>query len=104
MHKRVTSEELAGLLTTITEQLRSTLKITGLTSYASGFSEASIFAAVIAALACALTYRYCVSRIPRSSAVYRARLFLSSRLTVRIPFSVAKWDPRLARGRDNVGI
>lgn len=51
------------------KQLRSTLKIMGLTPYASDFTEASIFTAIIVALACALTYRYCVSRIPRSSGV-----------------------------------
>jgi hypothetical protein len=38
--------------------LRAALKEIGLTAYASGFSEASILAAVIAAFACAITYRY----------------------------------------------
>lgn len=56
--KKVTSGDLDGMLATIPENLRSPLKETGLAAYASGFAEASILAALIAAVACALTFRY----------------------------------------------
>jgi hypothetical protein len=53
--RKVTSGDLAGMLAFAPENLRAALKEIGLTAYASGFSEASILAAVIAAFACALT-------------------------------------------------
>lgn len=56
--KRVTSGDLAGMLAGIPDNLRAPLKETGLVAYSSGFAEASILAALIAALACALTFRY----------------------------------------------
>jgi MFS family permease len=56
--KRVTSGDLDGVLAGAPENLRAALRTTGLTAYSSGFSEASLLAAVIALLACALTYRY----------------------------------------------
>jgi MFS family permease len=56
--KKVTSGDLDGMLASAPESLRAALRTTGLTAYSSGFSEASILAAVIALLACALTFRY----------------------------------------------
>jgi EmrB/QacA subfamily drug resistance transporter len=56
--KKVTSGDLDGMLASAPESLRAVLRTTGLTAYSSGFSEASILAAVIALLACALTLRY----------------------------------------------
>lgn len=56
--KRVTSGDLAGMLMAVPENLRTMLKEAGLTAYSSGFAEASVLAALIAALACGLTYRY----------------------------------------------
>ena len=54
----MTSGDLAGMLASSPENLRADLRTTGLTAYSSGFSEASILAAVMALLACALTFRY----------------------------------------------
>jgi hypothetical protein len=56
--KKVTSGDLDGMLASAPENLRAALRPIGLTAYASGFAAASILAALIAALACALTYRY----------------------------------------------
>jgi EmrB/QacA subfamily drug resistance transporter len=56
--KKVTSGDLDGMLASAPERLRAPLRTTGLTAYSSGFSEASILAALIALLACALTFRY----------------------------------------------
>jgi hypothetical protein len=56
--KKVTSGDLDGMLASAPESLRAALRTTGLTAYSSGFSEASILAAVIALFACALTFRY----------------------------------------------
>jgi EmrB/QacA subfamily drug resistance transporter len=55
---KVISGDLAGMLASAPESVRPALKATGLSAYATGFGEASILAALIAALACALTYRY----------------------------------------------
>jgi hypothetical protein len=56
--KKVTSGDLDGMLASAPDSLRAALRTTGLTAYSSGFSEASILAAVIALFACALTFRY----------------------------------------------
>jgi EmrB/QacA subfamily drug resistance transporter len=56
--KKVTSGDLASMLATVPANLRSSLKQAGLTAYSSGFAEASILAALIAAVACALTFHY----------------------------------------------
>jgi len=56
--KKVTSGDLDGMVASVPQNLRAALRSTGLTAYSSGFGEASILAAVIALLACALTFRY----------------------------------------------
>jgi len=56
--KKVTSGDLDGMVASVPENLRTALRSTGLTAYSSGFSEASVVAAVIALLACTLTLRY----------------------------------------------
>jgi EmrB/QacA subfamily drug resistance transporter len=56
--KKVVSGNLAEALSSSPANAQDALKASGLDAYASGFAEASILAALIAALACALTYRY----------------------------------------------
>jgi MFS family permease len=56
--KKVTSGDLDSMVAAAPESLRPKLRSAGLTAYSSGFSEASMLAAVIALLACALTFRY----------------------------------------------
>jgi hypothetical protein len=56
--KKVTSGNLDGMLASEPENLRAVLRSTGRAAYSFGFAEASILAAAIAALACALAYRY----------------------------------------------
>ena len=56
--KKMISGDLEGVVASAPESLSVALRTTGLTAYSSGFSEASILAAVIALLACALTFHY----------------------------------------------
>jgi hypothetical protein len=56
--KKVTAGDLDSMVAAAPERLRPELRSAGLTAYSSGFSEASILAAVIALLACALAFRY----------------------------------------------
>jgi EmrB/QacA subfamily drug resistance transporter len=56
--RKVTSGDLAGMLESAPEGLRAVLGSAGLKAYALGFGEASLLAALMAAVACALTYRY----------------------------------------------
>jgi EmrB/QacA subfamily drug resistance transporter len=69
--KKVISGDLEGMVASAPESLRVALRTTGLTAYSSGFSEASILAAVIALLACALTFHYV--RFEDTAPVRRAR-------------------------------
>jgi EmrB/QacA subfamily drug resistance transporter len=56
--QKVTSGDLASMLAGAPEALRPALRTTALSAYASGFAKATMLAALIAAFACALTYRY----------------------------------------------
>jgi hypothetical protein len=56
--KKVTAGDLDSIVAAAPERLRSELRSSGLTAYSLGFSEASILAAVIALIACVLTFRY----------------------------------------------
>jgi hypothetical protein len=56
--KKVTAGDLDSIVAAAPERLRSELRSSGLSAYSLGFSEASILAAVIALIACALTFRY----------------------------------------------
>jgi hypothetical protein len=56
--RKVTAGDLDSMVAAAPERLRPALRTSGLTAYSLGFSEASILAAVIALLACMLTFRY----------------------------------------------
>lgn len=54
--KRVTSGDLSGLLQSVPQAIRSRLHDAGLAAFADGFAAASLLGAVVAALACVLTF------------------------------------------------
>jgi EmrB/QacA subfamily drug resistance transporter len=54
--KRVTSGDLSGMLDTVPPVLRGTLHAAGLASFSDGFAAASLLAALIAVVACPLTF------------------------------------------------
>ena len=56
--KRITSGDIEGMLRTVPDGIRSQLRSAGLSAYAEGFSTACAIAAVVAAIACILTFRY----------------------------------------------
>lgn len=56
--KRVTSGDLQGMLDAVPSGLRPVLHLAGLHAFGAGFAAASLLAAVVAALACVLTYRF----------------------------------------------
>jgi hypothetical protein len=56
--KCVASGELAGMLRTSPDSLRAHLHDVGLMAFADGFSAAALLAAVIAAIACILTFAF----------------------------------------------
>jgi len=56
--KRITSGDIEGMLRTVPDGVRSQLRSAGLSAYAEGFSTACAIAAVVAAIACILTFRY----------------------------------------------
>lgn len=53
--KRVTTGDLEGMLSALPAGIRDALRVAGLSSFSQGFAAASLFAACIAAGACALT-------------------------------------------------
>jgi hypothetical protein len=56
--KRVVSGDLLGLLSTVPEQFRDQYRAAGLSAFASGFGEAALLAAFVAAAMSLLTFRY----------------------------------------------
>ena len=56
--KRVAAGDLAGMLDQVAPTARGALHAAGLSSFADGFAAASLLAAIVAVIACLLTYRF----------------------------------------------
>jgi MFS family permease len=56
--KRVASGDLSGLLASVPDAVRTRLHDAGLSAFADGFARASVVAAVVAAVACLLTFTF----------------------------------------------
>jgi hypothetical protein len=67
--KRVTSGDLAGMLESVPATVRPVLHQAGLHAFGAGFAAASLLAAIVAALACVLTFRFVRSDDTKTVAV-----------------------------------
>jgi hypothetical protein len=67
--KRVTSGDLAGLMLTVSTGIRDAPHLAGLAAFADGFGAASLLAAIVALLACLLTFALVSSAETAPSAV-----------------------------------